>query len=309
MNESKYNNLVSIVVITFNSSKYVIETLESVKNQTYINIELIISDDCSTDNTREKCLEWISTNKKRFFKAELITVKTNTGIAPNCNRGLYNAQGEWIKLIAGDDILLPNCISDFMRYVEDNPLSEVIYGNIQRLEKGKLNEVPLNPALLLPAGKQFKSVLKNANFPAQGMFYKTNTLVQLGGFDEKYPFCEEFPLYLKLAKENIKFDFLNEVVSIYRLHETNISSGTKNDNFVNLKFYRSSEAVLLNELLPMVINNFMFITFFNILNYVLIFRIIILLGNKKNYISSILKLFIVHDTIKHIYIKIKNKIF
>jgi alpha-1,3-rhamnosyltransferase len=67
--------LVSIVVITYNSSDYVLETLESAKDQTYKNIELIISDDCSTDNTVEICKNWLEENKERFKHTELITVK------------------------------------------------------------------------------------------------------------------------------------------------------------------------------------------------------------------------------------------
>ena len=102
--------LVSIIVITYNSSKYVLETLESAKAQTYQNIELIVSDDCSIDNTVEICREWIENNKERFVRTELITAEKNTGIPANCNRGVKAAQGEWVKLIAGDDILYNNCI-------------------------------------------------------------------------------------------------------------------------------------------------------------------------------------------------------
>ncbi len=54
------NPLVSIIVCTYNSSKYVLETLESAKEQTYQNVELIVSDDCSTDNTVELCRKWIA---------------------------------------------------------------------------------------------------------------------------------------------------------------------------------------------------------------------------------------------------------
>ena len=60
------NPLVSIIVITYNSSKYVLETLESAKAQTYQNIELIVTDDCSNDNTVEICRKWIEENKERF---------------------------------------------------------------------------------------------------------------------------------------------------------------------------------------------------------------------------------------------------
>ena len=102
--------LVSIIVISYNSSKYVLETLESAKAQTYQNLELIISDDCSTDNTVKLCDTWLKDNKSRFTKTKLITVEKNLGIPKNCNRALYTAEGDWTKLIAGDDILMPNCV-------------------------------------------------------------------------------------------------------------------------------------------------------------------------------------------------------
>ncbi|MBH2024900.1 MAG: glycosyltransferase, partial [Flavobacteriales bacterium] len=82
------NPLVSVVVITYNSSKYVMETLESVKAQTYENIELIISDDGSTDHTIEMCRVWLAQNNNRFPKTKLLTVEENTGIPANCNRGV-----------------------------------------------------------------------------------------------------------------------------------------------------------------------------------------------------------------------------
>lgn len=109
--------LVSIIVITYNSAKYVLETLESARAQTYQNIELIISDDGSQDNTVEMCKDWLSENNKCFVSTELLTVEKNTGVPANCNRGIKAAQGEWIKFIAGDDILLSTCVEDNVKYV------------------------------------------------------------------------------------------------------------------------------------------------------------------------------------------------
>jgi alpha-1,3-rhamnosyltransferase len=74
------NPLVSIVVITYNSSSYVIETLESIKAQTYQNIELIVSDDCSKDKTVDVCKKWIEKNKQRFVRTELITIEKRNRI-------------------------------------------------------------------------------------------------------------------------------------------------------------------------------------------------------------------------------------
>ena len=114
MNESsnslEKSPLVSIIVITYNSSKYVLETLESAKAQTYKNIELIISDDGSKDGTINICEKWIEENEFHFKRTKIITVEKNTGIPANCNRGVNSSNGEWVKLIAGDDILIEECI-------------------------------------------------------------------------------------------------------------------------------------------------------------------------------------------------------
>ena len=64
--------LVSVAVIAYNSEKYILETLDSVKEQTYDNIELVISDDCSTDNTVKICRHWASQNAQRFSNIQII---------------------------------------------------------------------------------------------------------------------------------------------------------------------------------------------------------------------------------------------
>jgi alpha-1,3-rhamnosyltransferase len=112
--------LVSIVVITYNSSEYIEETLEGVKKQTYKNIELIISDGCSTDNTVELCEKWIEVNSNRFVHAQVICSEKNTGVAPDLDRGNRASGGEWIKSMAGDDMLLPNAITEFVNFIIKN---------------------------------------------------------------------------------------------------------------------------------------------------------------------------------------------
>ena len=129
-NGSSQNPLVSIIVITYNSSKYVLETLESAKAQTYQNIELIVSDDCSTDDTVEVCKKWIAKNTERFVKVEIITAHENTGIPKNCNRGVYESRGEWVKLIAGDDILLSTCIQKNVDYTTASPAIKFLFSKV-----------------------------------------------------------------------------------------------------------------------------------------------------------------------------------
>src|SRR5438309_3687253 len=94
--------LVSVIVLTYNSAITVLETLESIKQQTFRNIELIITDDCSKDNTVEICSNWLNSNKGIFVRVIILEVDKNTGTSANCNRGLKASTGQWIKFIAGD---------------------------------------------------------------------------------------------------------------------------------------------------------------------------------------------------------------
>ena len=114
------NMLVTVIVITYNSAKYVLETLESVYRQSYNNIELIVSDDCSKDNTVSICQQWVDTNRNRFISAKVIQTENNSGICGNYNFALKNANGNWIKYIAGDDILEDNCIERFVSNIKPN---------------------------------------------------------------------------------------------------------------------------------------------------------------------------------------------
>ena len=123
--------LVSVAVVTYNSSKTVIETLDSIFNQTYPNLELIVSDDRSTDNTVEICREWIDAHKERFVRTELLTVEKNTGVSANMNRGADACEGEWVKDIAGDDVLLPDCVETCVEYIQNHPEAVCVFANVE----------------------------------------------------------------------------------------------------------------------------------------------------------------------------------
>lgn len=116
----KQKPLVTIAVTTYNSAEYVVETLDSVKAQTYDNIELIITDDGSKDDSVAICREWLEKNQSRFVRTLLIEGE-NIGVAGNTNRALYAAQGEWWKDLSGDDILPSDAVEKHMLYVRSHP--------------------------------------------------------------------------------------------------------------------------------------------------------------------------------------------
>jgi GT2 family glycosyltransferase len=238
--------LVSIVVITYNSAKYVLETLESINAQTYHNRELIVSDDCSTDSTLRICQEWIEKNSGKFIRAELITAETNTGIPANCNRGVNNAKGEWIKLIAGDDILDKDCITNFIKYAYTNPDASVISSSVQFFEKTYTKEnfgkaIYTNDHKFFyhetSAQSQHKMLLWKNYVQGPSTIIKKSAILNVGNFDEKYPFLEDYPMYLKLTKAGYKIFALNKITVFYRRHDASAlrQSGNKIFSDIYLK--------------------------------------------------------------------------
>lgn len=247
MNESE-DILVSVTVITYNSSKYVLETLDSIKAQTYQNIELIISDDCSGDNTMQLCKNWCEQNKERFARIQYVEVEQNTGVSANCNRADCACQGEWVKLIAGDDLLLPNCITDFMEYVIKNQDVVCVFGKIEIFdEKHKKvikNDTWPNYSIfkLNTSHDQYEYLLNKGNgIPAASCFYNRKRMLDLGiRYDERIPFIEDRPRWLQLLRKEVILHFVDKTVVRYRTsHKNSLSSGM----LYNDKYYSSGRLV------------------------------------------------------------------
>lgn len=223
---------VTICVVSYNSSPYVVETLESIKRQSYDNIELIVSDDGSTDGTDEICEKWIQKNKKFFKNVQLIVAKKNTGVTGNCNRGLEASNGEWWKVIAADDILKDDCIEKFVDYINANPEAEFVFGkeieftgefSNQNFTEKKLRFSSLFFRPSMTAKKQYEFETKVFVGSAIGSFGKTEVLKKVGGFNPRFPMHEDSPLYIQLPKCGIRMWYMDEFVAYRRVHRDSIS--------------------------------------------------------------------------------------
>ncbi|MEE3362039.1 MAG: glycosyltransferase family 2 protein, partial [Anaerovoracaceae bacterium] len=98
------NDLVSIVMPSYNTEGFIAESIRSVQDQTYENWELIIVDDCSTDNTDDVVSEFLDDERIRYIKNE-----KNRGAAISRNRALRAARGRWIAFLDSDDAYHPDC--------------------------------------------------------------------------------------------------------------------------------------------------------------------------------------------------------
>lgn len=230
--------LVSVVIGTYNSSQFIVETLDSVRNQSYKNIELIITDDGSSDDTISICRKWIDLNKDTLKNAEILTVEKNTGIPANCNRGISVAKGDWIKLFAGDDILHEECIRLNVGYVKSKNYPNIILiSNLIKFLDGtdhhKGTIIKPHTISVLKEGidpsTQLKFVLRHYIGNTPSVFIAKKILEEVK-FDERIPFMEDRPFAINAIKMGYLYEYMDEVTAYYRISASSLF--TSNDKRV-----------------------------------------------------------------------------
>lgn len=249
------NLVVSVVVATYNSAGTVLETLESIKAQTYNNIELIVSDDCSQDNTIEVVNQWIVKNNSRFVHTKLVTTEKNTGVSGNFRRGIAHSKGEWIKSIAGDDLLIPTAIQEYIDFVNNNPENVrmcvcdvecfATNGNIDVTYKDvieRYNYFFEKEKETYP--QQRKRIINECVFVGPTFFYSRELYDEMGGFKEKYGCAEEWPFVYEIIRKGNRIYAINKKLIRYRVQSGSVSRfrdkhGLRNPNNFNggFRFY------------------------------------------------------------------------
>ena len=213
--------LVSVIVIAYNSSRYILETLDSVLAQAYGPIELIVADDSSTDDTAAIAGSWLARHGDRFTSARLVRGETNVGIAANCNRALRHARGAWLKLVAADDVLLPECIRDHVENALLHPDVSVFFSRMEVIDENSLVKGEyLYPEAFFtyPVERQLKCLLHRNCLPAPSAFIRMDDLRAAGCFDEEYPMLEDLPLWVRMLGQNLRLGGLDKCTVRYRRH-------------------------------------------------------------------------------------------
>jgi alpha-1,3-rhamnosyltransferase len=265
MKENKNSVLVSIIVISFNSAKYIIETLESIKLQSYECLELIISDDGSTDKTVEVCEKWIKENKKRFENIKLLTVEKNTGTAANCNRGVKASSGEWIKLTAADDLLKDDCIQINIDHITSNQSIKILMSDVECFfdDEGQnaINSIS-KPVWffsnITTPKEQYKSLLiKYCGNTAA--FFIARSVYNDFFYDEYFPFIEDYSFALTATKINYFIHYLPVSTVKYRMRNDSVFFGNTKNNTIFGNFYkkrRKFDQVYRHPYLPKIRKNY-----------------------------------------------------
>ena len=225
--------LVSIIAISHKHDAYLIETLDSIRNQTYPDIELII-----INNVKDECEKiingWIA---KYEVNCAFIQNDQPISVTQNCNIGLAHCNGKYFQVISCDDILLPQkikkqveifenlddsyaCVYSDLFYIDEN-------GLIQTNETVQEKKQKKWGTALFPSGNLKYELSLLSFIPPPGVLLKTQIIKKINGYDEKYLF-EDWPMWIKLCKNNYQFKGINESLVKYRKKPGSLGSNSKN---------------------------------------------------------------------------------
>lgn len=213
--------LVTVVVVSYNHAKYIDECLDSIKDQTYKNIQLIIGDDYSPDNSVDVFENWI---KKNNFPVEKNFHTKNTGLAEMLNECIQLTKGKYIKLIAADDYLHPEFLEKCVKTLENkDDRFAVVFSSAYIVEENKNLVEYYGNFDFYKDEYQFRKLEKTRNFvPALSALIETKALIETGAYNKDI-LLEDYDKWLKI-NETYFFAFIPEHLAYYRKHDENVST-------------------------------------------------------------------------------------
>lgn len=211
---------ISVIIPTYNRRDLILRSVESVLCQTYPVQEVIIADDCSSDDT-EKVVKQIKDSRIRYCR-----LPQNRGAGGARNFGVEQARFDWIAFHDSDDVWRKEKIEKQMRYYEQHPDCNLIYCAYElwlSADKTVIVPDPAGSGERNLEGDIFRDLLLQNSIGAPTILMKKKLFEQIGGFDETMPSLEDWDFALKAAK-NSRIGFVPEVLMDAANSEGSISS-------------------------------------------------------------------------------------
>lgn len=235
MNQSN-QPLVSVVIPCYNHENFVQDSIQSVIDQTYQNIELIIIDDGSRDGSVEKIKEMIPACQERFIRFEF-RYRSNKGLSATLNEALEWCEGKYFSALASDDIVLKNKIDIQTKYMEENPKTTAVFGSANYIDEN--NNIKILAKLKRQEYFFNKIFLNECLFYAPTQLMRKSVLDEVGGYDPDI-LVEDWYMWLKMAEKGSVY-CLSDTFANYRIHSSNTTKNSKfiyENNMKTLSFYK-----------------------------------------------------------------------
>ena len=221
------NKLVSIIVPAYNVEKYISECLDSLVNQTYKNIEIILINDGSKDNTGKICAEYSKRDKRIKYLD-----KENSGVSDTRNVGLDMCKGYYVLFVDSDDWIELNAVELLMNHAEDADIVKFNCSVEDKNHKWKVKKFEKENHIL--TSEEIEDMALNVICPNKflekhgyygefgyicGKLYNRKVIGNLR-FKTQMRFCEDGEFFLRVLKPNIKIKVVDEVLYYYRNNES-----------------------------------------------------------------------------------------
>jgi GT2 family glycosyltransferase len=198
---------IAVVIPLYNYSQFIEEALESVKDQTLGPIDLVVVDDCSTDNSLSVALHWIEDNLSRFNYVALLRTKMNSTLGPARNAGFAFASARYIMVLDADNILLPACLERCLAALEASSAAAAFpilkqFGGSENL----LSDQPWQPARLACM-----------NYIDAIALIRKCAWAACGGYG-RFHSREDYELWMKFIEKGFWATHVPEVLALYRVH-------------------------------------------------------------------------------------------
>lgn len=209
---------VSIMLPVYNAENFICECLDSILNQDYQNIEIVVSDDASTDRTVEVINEMYS----RFLDRIIINVNPeNIGISKNCNLALSRCDGDYVCLFAGDDVMMPGKISEQVALLEADPEASLCYHRVEIF-----NHVDGFVLEVTEAERTIYSVfdiIEKGGLPGANSVMVRRDAIPGVGYNENIASVSDWLFFIEVALRG-KIIFSEMILARYRKHGSGCSS-------------------------------------------------------------------------------------
>lgn len=219
--------LVSLILPCYNHEKYISDCLNSLCAQTYQNIEILITDDCSRDDSFSVLQSWQQQLEQRFCRVSIRKNEENQGVVKTLNSMLADCKGDYIKVLATDDMLLPDAIEKMVSFAEQEDC-DIAFTNAYHFDES-LHYPITTPSCLekhYPTppewGTNLTGTLLARNFIcAPAVIMPRRTIEKFGLYDPAY-IMEDFEYWLRVSISG-KFRYLDECTVLYRMNHNSLS--------------------------------------------------------------------------------------
>lgn len=216
--------LISVAIPAYNHARYIELCLQSVVAQTYPNIELVIIDDGSTDDTASKVTDFLNKHQKRFENV-IFESQKNKGVSATSNKAISLCNGEWIHLLGSDDRMYPNKIAHQFAAITAwaDPKLALVYADADYIDENDII-IPKSQKNRPDTGivsTAYRQLFLQNPIPNPTITIRKEAFLAIGGFDETLK-LEDWDCWLRLSV-NYSIARLPEVLASYRYHPHNTS--------------------------------------------------------------------------------------